>query len=257
MVARILRPLGLLTVLISFSALSARADLSVCQANGLLIGSVANKPFTAEVRIASWQLSNGNREDMRVARIMKVARDSSGRVMVLFPQRWASDEARDSGGQPIHWQTTICDPLNGLYTVVSAKQTPDANLSDISSGSVEAWIAVQHGLPRRTASDPKPFDGPHLSTENFKVEDLRVTTVEGVSGHRFRAWRISDGSPSGDYVEQAFSKDIELEVAKIDVKGNIAHGVEYVRLDSGEPNPELFLIPATYKVVAVKELPPP
>jgi hypothetical protein len=85
MVARFLRPLGLLTVLISLSSgLSACAELSVCQANPLLIGSVANKPFTAEVRIASWQLSNGNREEMDVARIVKVARDSSGRVMEFF-----------------------------------------------------------------------------------------------------------------------------------------------------------------------------
>jgi hypothetical protein len=74
-------------------------------------------------------------------------------------------------------------------------------------------------LPRRTTSDPTPFYVPHYSPENFKVEDLRDTTGEGVSGHRFCTWRISGGGPSGDYVEQAFSKDLEMEVARIDVKG--------------------------------------
>jgi hypothetical protein len=193
--------------------------------------------------------------EMRIARIMKVVRDRSGRVMVLFPQRRASDEVRDSGGQPTKWQTYICGPLNGLFTFVQARQKANANQADIStgSGSVEAWITVHSGLHRRTVSDLKPFDGPHLSLEIFKVEDLRATTVEGVSGHRFRAWRISDGGPGGDYFEQAFSMDLELEVAKIDVTGgSIAHGTEFVRLDRGEPNPELFMIPATYKVVAMK-----
>jgi hypothetical protein len=52
--------------------------------------------------------------------------------------------------------------------------------------------------------------------------------------------------------------DLEPEVAKIDVTGGtIAHGTEFVRLDRGEPNPELFMIPATYKVVAMKVFPPP
>jgi hypothetical protein len=90
---------------------------------------------------------------MRIARIMKVARDRSGRVMVLFPQRRASEEVRDSGGPPTKWQTYICGRLNGLFIVVQARQTANANQADIStgSGSVDAWITVHSGLRRRTA----------------------------------------------------------------------------------------------------------
>jgi len=100
------RSLGLASPFAMFFALSAhsvRAATSYCQANGLFIGAVANKPFTAKVRIATWQFGNNDREDMHIVRIMKVARDARGRVMVLFPQRWPSDEARETGGQPIRW----------------------------------------------------------------------------------------------------------------------------------------------------------
>lgn len=256
---RSLRLLGLLIVFVSLSALSVRADISYCQANGLYIGSVANKPFTAEVRIATWQFNSSDREDMHIVRIMEVARDSSGRVMVLFPQRWASDEARETGGQPIKWQTMICDPT-GLDTTVTAKQTANAKLTDTSStgsASVEAWVTVQPVLPRRTVSEPYPFDGPHMSPENFKVEDLGVGAIGGISAHRFRWWGRADGeAPNGNYVEQAFSEDLQLVVAGIEVKDNIARGTVYVHLDRGEPDPGLFLIPINYKIISTKELPP-
>jgi hypothetical protein len=259
MLSRSLRPLGILAVLISLSALSARADISPCQANGLFIGFVANKPFTAEVRIASWQLSNGDREDMHIMKIMKVARDRNGRVMVLFPQQWSSEEARETGGQPTKWQTMICDP-KGLDTTVTAKQIADANLADVSNGggSVEARIAVQSVSPRSTVSDRHSFDGPHMSPENFTVADLGVGAVGDISAHRFRYWKKAAGETSnGNYAEQAFSEDLELVVAKIQVEGNsIAHGTEYIHLDRGDPDPALFLIPATYKIISQTELPP-
>ncbi len=258
MLMRGLRLLGFFSVFIALSAHSARADTSACQANGLYIGAVANKPFTAEVRVASWQVDNNDREDVHVARIMRVARDSRGRVMFVFPQGWASDEDRETGGQPIRWQVMICDPA-GLNTTITAKRIAAAASTDASSGesgSVEAWVDTQSVLPRSTSSAPYPFDGPHMSPENFKEQDLGFGAIADVSAHRFRWWRKADGeAANGNYVEQAFSEELQLELAHIEVNGNLAHGTEYVHLVRGEPDAKLFSVPSTYKIVSTRELP--
>jgi hypothetical protein len=178
--------------------------------------------------------------------------------MVLFPQRWASDEDRVAGGQPTRWQIHICDPLKGVDTTITAKQTVAASPGDAptGNGSVEAWISVQSVLPRSTESSLYPFDGPHMSPENYKVEDLGFGEVGDIRAHRFRCWAKADGEvPNGAFVEEAFSLDLQLVLARIQADGTgVAHGTEYVHLDHGEPDPELFRIPVTYKIIWTKEL---
>ena len=55
-------------------------------------------------------------------------------------------------------------------------------------------------IASQTTSDLYSFDRTHMSSENFTTEDIKIVTVEGVTAHRFRSRRKSDGESSNNYV---------------------------------------------------------
>jgi hypothetical protein len=231
------------------------------------VTSIASSPFTAEATTEFTQvLSDGNRIERRFTTSM--ARDSRGRtrseqdVAMLGPltvlqkgtANWTSGTAvnRVSSIEPPRF-TVITDPIEGTtYTL-------DERLKEARRHQYKLTVAVNAlELKKLDAKLTAARRGAHGSGEPVE-EPLGTRTIEGVSAEGTRltttipAGQIGNLNPIQLVTERWFSK--ELQMAVLITRRDPRSGETVYRLTNivrAEPPPDLFTVPADYRVVDMK-----
>jgi hypothetical protein len=243
------------TLFLGFAfALPSANAASYCsvQWGRLTIGMAERSPFTADVRLTSWQTSpDGIKRQMGALILFHVARDVSGRVAVQGPFIYGESgepyvpwgpRSLERLGEPASWQMVICDSL--ADTTTTYRHSP--NLLNN-----RAWVL--------TGKESVPGLSRHISynrdrmARNGKWIDLGHKNIEGTEARGYRWWLRDDSAGpfvEEDFTEQWISEDLatELSVVKIDRTHNREERAELVHIRRVEADSALFQVPPGFEV---------
>jgi hypothetical protein len=220
----------------------------------LSIGTVERNPFSADVRITSWQISlDGKKKQMNPLIVFHVARDRDGRVAINGPLFYGGDssepylpgdpKSQERWGDQSSSQMILCDPLSDTAT---SYRTSMNHHSD-----QKAWIEPGSSIPGLTHN--RIYNRTRMA-KNGKWVDLGYAGFGGIEAHGYRWWleRDSDGAfVEEDFTEQWIADDLasELSVVTTDKKHTHEERTELTNIRRTEMDPSMFQIPKDYEVL--------
>lgn len=216
---------------------------------------VTGAPYTAEaITETSQMLADGNRIDRRTT--ATIARDSQGRIR-------REQRAVVLGGLVVGNEVplvTITDPAARTHVTLDRDQgvafrirTPA--LADAARGGAGSSARGQGAGPARP---PDVRDGAAIETEQLGLRKIEGLQAEGTrTTMTIPAQAIGNQSPIKTVSERWFSQ--ELQVVVLTRRSDPRFGETVYRLVNivrAEPAPDLFKVPADYRVEE-QQLPPP
>ena len=200
-------------------------DVIVPNVNGVFLDPVLNEPFSATVEAVSEQkLSDGSLNVLHT--INHIARDSQGRTH-NERRRFVANSFKD---EPPMQSFHIYDPVTGRdtrldpYTLVAQQvvlttpPTPGAGIVPVTSTSKPA---------------------PNVISEELGTRTYESLTLKGVR----ESW------PSGMTNEYWYSPDLSIYVIRVHTDAKWKQTITVTHIERSEPDPSLFVVPETYKIV--------
>jgi len=232
-----------------------------CSGMGYL-GAEPGKPFSAQV-VTSGHSRTDTGEIKSEASFSDwfVARDRDGRIR---------DEKRPSG-LTAKWNkvVTLAWPDGTTSSTSSIAVNQVIMIFDCSAGTVtQIRPAMRHATiqnrwePSVLTSPRIPFSDHRLPnpnmklSPNYRVEDLGIKDIQGISAHGVRLTTVgtaADGEWNGKPVRESeqWASD-ELAATMLIIEKDFPAGTdsrrELANIRRGDPDPELFTIPSDYKI---------
>jgi hypothetical protein len=218
----------------------------------LAVGTVDRNPFTADVRITSWQTStDGIKRQMGALILFHVARDVSGRVAIQGPLIYGEStepyvpggpKSLERRGEPASWQMVLCDPLADTTTIYFHSENSLNRRATVLTGR-----GSMPGLNHFSAYNRDRM------ARNGRWIDLGHKNIEGTEGRGYRWWLRDDADApfvEEDFTEQWISDDLatELSVVKMDRTRNREERAELVHIRRVEADSALFQVPPGFEV---------
>jgi hypothetical protein len=199
---------------------------------------IPNAPFTGTVQILSKEiLPDGSTYTRRT--VNHIARNSSG---IIHNER-CKLETEVFKGDPTILSIHIYDPQTRLNTFLE----PETHI---------ARQSVLASKPHPPASGVPPTADEVQRSQGITVQDLGTTTIAGLPLHGTRKLRVVPAASSGTGQAVTITDDYwyseDLKVYLVLKHNDPRTGEQTVGITSverGEPDPSLFVIPASYKVV--------
>jgi hypothetical protein len=195
--------------------------------------SVRDAPFSVEVK-AVWA---GTAQMPSGSAVSRAMRDKDGRQRVEAP---VDQEAYSSGQSP---QVTIYD-LVADRMIKLDQQNKTATVSPLAHVNVPVPLPIEIEAQKAGLGDP--------------IGKRLILGMEAEGWRKLQTWRYPDGTTKLMVQDVWFSiagnSHLPL-MAEYDnpIFGKVVQRV--VRLESSEPDPALFAVPAGYKIVEVKTIP--
>ena len=205
---------------------------------GVFVTPVPGAPFSGTVEILSKEpLPNGSVYTRRT--VNHIARNSSG---VIYNEL-RKLEPPDFQGEPRLNRSHIYDPQTRLSTFL----TPETHIA--------RQIVLREPPLAPANSTPDSTVAPS-NAQNLRTQDLGTETVAGLMLHGTRKMRTVPAALSGTGHEVTitddywYSEDLKVYlVLKHDDPRTGEQFVGIIKVDRQEPDPSIFQIPPTYKIV--------
>ena len=234
------------SLLLLFSAPSARAQCGINTMGFGDVGVVSGYPFHAEITVTTASSADTMRKSaLRSNNPQWLARDGLGRIRT---ERVTGEFQRDNGpeaGSKVQGRViVICDPVAETMTQIDTLNLT-AKIIHSRPSARSALAGTQRSIcsARLLAGHP---------VGRFPVEDLGTRTTAGVEarGERVTMPRLGETageeSPSGESTTERCCSD-SLSAIVLTVYGNTKTGVKSTmamrNIERSEPDPALFQIP--------------
>jgi len=239
MIARLFQAAVLLGALLTVP--KALAEMAcIAQWNVLGVSMVPNNPLLAEAWVSFWDVRpDGTAVLKRRDTLLRIARDSSGRVSIRFGTVQPATSSSQNNIEPIHWMTTLCDPQEKSYYLFS------------SNGDSEVIKSKGGGIPGSLRVTG--FSSPPSVPRGGRQIPLDPRTLVGYPASGYRTWSPQNSAvDSSLYLEQWFSESLALELSHWNVKSGIR--AEVTRIDRQEPDTSLMAVPSGRKIVEPRKI---
>lgn len=211
------------------------------------VQAVAGAPYSAEETLTMIQTLADGTHLTRLSSTRKLYRDAAGRTRTERSLPGAS--RKQKADVPVIVEIT--DPVEHVrYTFDSVNQVAHKQ----ALAAPERDHAVKRTAPRAAPGQPAGDDAPQFSHQKLESQNMEGLLVEGTRFTTvYPAGSEGNDRPITVVRENWFSAELQVTVLSTDNDPRNGESTrKLVNIDRGEPDPSLFLPPATYTVVEEK-----